>query len=116
MGEYADMMLDGTLCQSCGEYLGDGDGFPVTCSGCSGSDFESSGKTKKLRNLEWSTNHLIEQNIKFTSHNKGVHLKVYRPAGIIDFWPSTGKYKRIDGTYGRGIKNMLKETNEVPSL
>jgi hypothetical protein len=34
MGEIADMMLDGMLCQSCGEYLGDGDGYPVTCAGC----------------------------------------------------------------------------------
>lgn len=34
MGEIADMMLEGTLCPSCGEYLGDGDGFPVLCAGC----------------------------------------------------------------------------------
>ncbi len=35
MGEISDMMLDGTLCSSCGEYLGqDPDGFPVQCSSC----------------------------------------------------------------------------------
>lgn len=34
MGEYAEMILDGTCCQGCGEYLGDGDGFPVYCSAC----------------------------------------------------------------------------------
>lgn len=35
MGEIADMMLDGTLCQYCGEFMGgDGDGFPVVCPGC----------------------------------------------------------------------------------
>lgn len=35
MGEYADMMLDGTCCVQCGEYLGgDGDGFPVMCASC----------------------------------------------------------------------------------
>ncbi|MCA0421901.1 MAG: hypothetical protein LCH61_01030 [Proteobacteria bacterium] len=32
MGEYAEMMLDGTCCEGCGEYLGDGDGFPRYCS------------------------------------------------------------------------------------
>ena len=32
MGEIADMMLDGTLCEGCGEYLGEGDGFPNYCS------------------------------------------------------------------------------------
>lgn len=34
MGEIADMMLEGAMCQWCGEYLGDGDGFPVVCAGC----------------------------------------------------------------------------------
>lgn len=33
MGEIADMMLDGTLCEACGTYMeGDGDGFPRYCS------------------------------------------------------------------------------------
>ena len=34
MGEIAEMMLDGTLCGSCGEYIGDGDGFSQFCPGC----------------------------------------------------------------------------------
>ena len=34
MGEIADAILDGEFCQVCGEYLGEGDGFPVTCEGC----------------------------------------------------------------------------------
>jgi hypothetical protein len=36
MGEIADMMLDGTLCQCCGVYIGDvslGD-FPQYCESC----------------------------------------------------------------------------------
>lgn len=32
MGEIADMMLDGDLCEGCGEYIGDGGGFPRYCS------------------------------------------------------------------------------------
>jgi len=36
MGEIADMMIDGEMCQECGEYLGDGDGYPRTCHGCGG--------------------------------------------------------------------------------
>jgi hypothetical protein len=32
MGEIADMMLDGTLCEACGEYIGEGEGFPRYCS------------------------------------------------------------------------------------
>ena len=36
MGELAEMMQDGTLCESCGEYLG-GDEFkvPLCCGPCS---------------------------------------------------------------------------------
>lgn len=34
MGEIADMMLDGTLCEGCGVYLGDECGYPRYCSGC----------------------------------------------------------------------------------
>ena len=34
MGEIADMMLEGQMCQGCGEILGQGDGYPVFCKGC----------------------------------------------------------------------------------
>ena len=121
MGEIADSIIEGIVCQFCGEYLGDtvGAGFPVSCAGCGGGDDCSFGtppqesrKNKKARNKEWSTNHLREQGIEFQSFNNGIHLKVKRPVGVIDFWPTTGKYKRPDGSYGRGIKNMLKETEQ----
>lgn len=34
MGEYAEMMLDGTMCASCGEFIhqGEAEGFPRYCS------------------------------------------------------------------------------------
>lgn len=32
MGEYAEMMLDGTCCENCGEYIGQGTGYPGYCS------------------------------------------------------------------------------------
>ena len=35
MGEIADMMLDGTMCQGCGEFLGDALGYPTYCAACS---------------------------------------------------------------------------------
>lgn len=37
MGEIAEMMLDGTMCQGCGEWLCDGEdgpGFPGFCEAC----------------------------------------------------------------------------------
>lgn len=41
MGEIADMMLDGTMCQVCGVWMDDGNdgpGFPQTCSCCRSYD------------------------------------------------------------------------------
>ena len=47
MGEIANMMLDGTLCQGCGVYLGDdGLGFPTFCSSCRREQRENSPAEK----------------------------------------------------------------------
>lgn len=32
MGDIANMMLDGTLCEACGEYMGSDSGYPNYCS------------------------------------------------------------------------------------
>lgn len=41
MGDIADMMLDGTCCQGCGELLSDdAPGHPRTCPGCSGEQID----------------------------------------------------------------------------
>ena len=34
MSDFTDDMLNGDYCQTCGEYLGEGDGYPVTCEEC----------------------------------------------------------------------------------
>lgn len=37
MGEYADQILDGSVCQYCGVYMHEYEaapGYPVTCAGC----------------------------------------------------------------------------------
>jgi len=49
VGEYADMMLEGVMCQWCGEFLGEGEGFPTICAGCqseSGVDQHGNKPTK----------------------------------------------------------------------
>ncbi len=33
-GDVADAMLDGTLCEICGEFLGEPVGYPVKCADC----------------------------------------------------------------------------------
>lgn len=34
MGDIADMIIEGVLCQGCGEYMGDGNGYPQWCRAC----------------------------------------------------------------------------------
>ena len=34
MGEIAEMHLDGTLCERCGEYIGEACGYPRLCGSC----------------------------------------------------------------------------------
>jgi len=34
MGEIADMMINGELCEWCGDYLGDDAGYPRLCPAC----------------------------------------------------------------------------------
>ena len=36
MGEVAEAMLDGTLCSSCGDFIGLSDGYPQMCAACGG--------------------------------------------------------------------------------
>lgn len=39
MGEAANMVLDGLLCQCCGELIdGEEVGYPRTCEGCGGDE------------------------------------------------------------------------------
>lgn len=48
MGEYAEMMLDGTCCVQCGEYLGGRSaGFPVMCGSCQQEEHQQRSKRVK---------------------------------------------------------------------
>ena len=38
MGDMADAILNGDFCQICGEFIGPGDGYPVTCPACDSED------------------------------------------------------------------------------
>ena len=48
MGEIAEMMLDGTLCEGCGEYMGDGTGYPRYCRSCAPKGNAKSPKKKSV--------------------------------------------------------------------
>lgn len=46
MAEYADYILNGDDCQVCGQYIGQGDGYPRTCCDCNKGNRKRK-KTKK---------------------------------------------------------------------
>lgn len=67
-------------------------------------------KEKKRSNLKSSTELLKENRIEFESKNGGVHLVINHNGKIVDFWPSTGKYKfRTRNKYCRGVNKLIKE-------
>jgi len=45
MGEIAEMMLDGTMCQQCGEWLildgSEPAGYPMSCDACGGAEYDA---------------------------------------------------------------------------
>ena len=38
MGDIAEAMLEGEMCEQCGEWLGDGPGYPRLCPGCASEE------------------------------------------------------------------------------
>ncbi len=49
MGEIADMMLDGTLCEGCGVYMdGAEPGHPRVCSSCQSERYRPAVKDRKV--------------------------------------------------------------------
>ena len=47
MGDISEMMLDGTLCEVCGEFIDEEDcGYPRKCAACSQDDSPEKGKKK----------------------------------------------------------------------
>ena len=72
--------------------------------------WDAQKKEKKASNLEFSTKKLIELGVDFESKNGGFHLVISHNGKIVDFWPSTGKYKfRTRKKYCRGLKKLTKE-------
>ena len=79
MGEIAEMMLDGTMCQACGEWMyegSDGPGYPQTCAGCGGTEddlhipYIAINKVKCL-----GCNKLFREQAHMEQHKRAVHDK-----------------------------------------
>ena len=63
-------------------------------------------RAKKENNLKASTELLDALGIDYTSHNNGIHLKVFAGDEVVNFWPSTGKWISSD-TKSRGVQKLI---------
>jgi len=51
MGDVADMMLTGVLCQQCGEFIGEECGYPKSCSICGAEEIYTRKLLQKSENI-----------------------------------------------------------------
>lgn len=75
MGEVAEMMLDGTLCEGCGVYLdGNGEGFPRHCHDCK-RERGSGGhmRTKVVAKVKCPTCGKLVKKAGLSDHQRDVH-------------------------------------------
>lgn len=125
MGEQADLILNGDVCEGCGEEMGDGPGYPRRCSYCGGSDDEGSefdvykhARQERRNNLEPGRKKYAFyqlgriEGVKATEAGGGDQIVIEFDGKRIDFWPFTGWFcgrKPIGHIKGRGIANLIKE-------
>jgi len=56
MGDIADSIIDGVLCEWCGEYIGNAVGYPRKCSSCK-SEEKARNKKRSKGKRNQSYNH-----------------------------------------------------------
>lgn len=129
MGEQAELIINGDVCQVCGENFEDeGDGYPRTCESCLHGDDDQYAMYKKVRQdrranaepgrIRYAMNKLenlgplVRPTLAPTNDQIIIHIHCNR----IDFWPFTGWFcgrKPIGHIKGRGIANLIKEIKKI---
>ncbi len=49
MGDIADLIIEGTLCECCGEWIGDAVGYPRKCPYCISEEINENKKKSKKK-------------------------------------------------------------------
>lgn len=125
MGEHADYMLNGDDCQVCGEYLGDGDGFPRCCAGCADEGDSPVPSLPNLQRRQKAKSARNKRRRKRLAEKNRQRLKAFDPAGWaqlsvshfrrvidgknLDHWPSTGKWMFEGIVRKEGLDEFLKK-------
>lgn len=123
MGEIADMMIDGTLCEGCGEYIGEGDGFPQYCSSdCAGDRGANVEQIKPSKNSAGKRRRAKRRRERKAQERRDI-LKVADATGWtqhteyhwsktlcglrFQFWPS-GKKAMFNGQVYKGVEDIAE--------
>lgn len=125
MGEAAEMMLDGTCCQVCGEFLLNDDpaGYPVTCAGCGGDDGLSQmgngeGKKRRKKRQRQRQNRKRRERLSEELKENGSlwwflsdhHWRRIIKDVSLDYWPSTGVFSYKGKIHkGEDVYKFIKE-------
>lgn len=76
MGEISEMILDGTLCQGCGAYLGEGDGYPANCPSCARDNAVRPNRRAACEPRQKATCPICKKRVNVAGlkdHNRDVH-------------------------------------------
>ena len=94
MGEIADMMLDGTLCSSCGEFLDSDGGYPMQCPACAGdggSEYHEFSLPSSRSRRIWGEDELKS----FEKYLKSLGGQSYQVKGDYEVLRMRGKTGRV---------------------
>lgn len=108
MGEQADLIINGDVCEGCGEdFMEEGPGYPRRCSSCSGGSAKrrSGGNPLKQEKINEATRLFKAAGFKWETFNNGFHWKLKG----LDFYPSTHRWMDLKNNFkGEGIKEFIK--------
>ncbi len=115
MGEIAEMMLEGTLCQDCGGAVEHSAGdFPQSCEDCFLKARKKKDKKKEDRG-EFAMKKLKEEGFEpILRCRANWHIQI----GDWNFWAWTGKMYKAGGSKieDRGLSNFIKELKKDLTL
>ncbi len=109
MGEYAEMALNGDLCEGCGEWMGEGDGFARRCRSCKGTE-RPRIVTRRRPGLTTDARlqQLTEMGATVDVKNDGLHWIIRKGEKRIDFWPTKESFKvNLAGYKQHGFTQLL---------
>lgn len=121
MGEAAEMMLDGTVCGTCGEFIDDsgGDGFPRYCStSCNPGDGRNQSRPgvyksakhkarqdrRKKRRKEANAERMLSVDRIVWKELSPTHFRQIINGKAIDWWPGTGTWQYDGKVYRPAVR------------